>query len=159
MARHIAVVSALWPKEDNPQALVASEEGLDALKSYFDRMGSTGAGHVWWNTQLRAMFPLEHPVRPLWIRSLQPVTWLNMANEIGRFLPSEGLERVSWMPWSKHSNANHSLVLRFLPEMAELMVSLGNQNWDTAYVLDMACAVYGEVEPRWHGLPALDGMV
>ena len=154
ITRYIVVVSALWPRD--ARGLVASESGQDVLKLYFERMGSMGAGSVWCNSLLRTMFPLEHPVRPLWVKSLPPVTWLNLEKEIVAFLPPEGLDRLSWLPWSRHSNANHSLALRFLPEMAELMTSLGNTNWETPYVLDMANMVYGRVEPRHHGLPLLE---
>ena len=115
-----------------------------------------GEGSVWCNSLLRTMFPLEHPVRPWWVKSLPLFTWLNLEKEIVAFLPPEGLDRLSWLPWSRHSNANHSLALRFLPEMAELMTSLGNTNWETPYVLDMANMVYGRVEPRHHGLPLLE---
>lgn len=89
------VVSALWPRD--ARGLVAASPGQDVLKLYFERMGDMGAGSVWCNSLLRTMFPLEHPVRPLWVKSLPPVTWLNLEKEIVAFL-RRSLDRLSWLP-------------------------------------------------------------
>lgn len=153
LSEHLVAISLLWEQLPWTEQCSSRIPFVTTLKPLLSGLGSVGGMLFWSDQRIVARVPMSSPVRPLWVASMPVVTLLNLADTIMSYLPVEGRARVSVLPWSEHDNANHALVLKFLPRMAQGLATLECQDWALGQIEYYTNVFYGNEGPVEHALP------